>query len=101
MGRGDPRGEYQDGVTQGMQWLRAVAGPFDFRLGTDADVPRHRRLCVRRAGMDADQVGEAEDKIELKGSPILAAIKASGIEYILSVPDIVTSGGRCDRRARS
>ena len=43
--------------------------------------------------MDADQIGEGEDKIELKGSPILAAIKASGIEYILSVPDIVTSGG--------
>src|SRR5215472_654486 len=43
--------------------------------------------------MDADQIGEVEDKIELKGSPIIAAIKASGIEYILSVPDIVTSGG--------
>ena len=28
-----------------------------------------------------------------KGSSILTAIKASGIEYILSVPDITTSGG--------
>src|ERR1700694_1829925 len=30
---------------------------------------------------------------ELNGSGIIAAIKASGIEYILSVPDIVTSAG--------
>jgi len=43
--------------------------------------------------MDADLINEPIDKIELKGSPILAAIKASGVEYILSVPDIVTSGG--------
>jgi sulfopyruvate decarboxylase TPP-binding subunit len=31
--------------------------------------------------------------IELHGGGIIAAIKASGIEYILSVPDIVTSAG--------
>src|SRR3977135_4104140 len=43
--------------------------------------------------MDADLLTEPDDKIELKGSGIIAAIKASGIEYILSVPDIVTSGG--------
>ncbi len=43
--------------------------------------------------MDADLLAEPEDKIELKGSPIIAAIKASGVEYILSVPDIVTSDG--------
>ena len=43
--------------------------------------------------MDADVLTEPDDKIELKGSPIIAAIKASGVEYILSVPDIVTSGG--------
>src|ERR1700727_1158029 len=30
---------------------------------------------------------------ELSGAGIIAAIKASGIEYILSVPDIVTSSG--------
>ena len=29
----------------------------------------------------------------LRGSSIIAAIKASGIEYVLSVPDIVTSKG--------
>jgi sulfopyruvate decarboxylase subunit alpha len=29
----------------------------------------------------------------LSGGAIIAAIKASGIEYVLSVPDIVTSGG--------
>jgi sulfopyruvate decarboxylase TPP-binding subunit len=29
----------------------------------------------------------------LSGGAIMAAIKASGIEYVLSVPDIVTSGG--------
>ena len=43
--------------------------------------------------MDADLLNEPDDKIELKGSPIIAAIKAGGVEYILSVPDIVTSGG--------
>jgi len=32
-------------------------------------------------------------KVELHGSAILAAIKASGVEFILSVPDIVTSAG--------
>jgi len=43
--------------------------------------------------MDADLRPDGDDKIELKGSPIVAALKASGIEYILSVPDIVTSRG--------
>ncbi len=43
--------------------------------------------------MDADLVADTYDKIELKGSGIIAAIKASGVEFILSVPDIVTSGG--------
>jgi sulfopyruvate decarboxylase subunit alpha len=43
--------------------------------------------------MDADLVTDADDKIELKGSGIIAAIKESGVEFILSVPDIVTSGG--------
>jgi sulfopyruvate decarboxylase TPP-binding subunit len=43
--------------------------------------------------MDADLLTEPDDKIELKGSGIIAAIKASGVEFILSVPDIVTSGG--------
>ena len=41
--------------------------------------------------MDADLL-PTEDG-ELKGSSIIAAIKASGIKFILSVPDIVTSGG--------
>jgi sulfopyruvate decarboxylase subunit alpha len=45
------------------------------------------------ARMDADLLVESDDKIELKGSGIIAALKASGVEYILSVPDIVTSGG--------
>jgi sulfopyruvate decarboxylase TPP-binding subunit len=43
--------------------------------------------------MDADLVAEPGAKDLLKGSSILAAIKASGVEYILSVPDITTSGG--------
>ena len=43
--------------------------------------------------MDADLLEAGEDTIELKGSSIIAAIKASGVEFILSVPDIVTSGG--------
>jgi sulfopyruvate decarboxylase TPP-binding subunit len=45
------------------------------------------------ACMDADLVEEPGVKPLLKGSSLLAAIKASGIEYILSVPDITTSGG--------
>src|SRR5438067_2294574 len=32
-------------------------------------------------------------KVELHGSNIIAAIKASGVEFVLSVPDIVTSAG--------
>ena len=32
-------------------------------------------------------------KAELHGAAILAAIKASGVEFVLSVPDIVTSAG--------
>ena len=43
--------------------------------------------------MDADLVAEGDDPIELKGSGIIAAIRNSGVEFILSVPDIVTSGG--------
>ncbi|HEY2185419.1 MAG TPA: decarboxylase [Xanthobacteraceae bacterium] len=43
--------------------------------------------------MDVDLVAERDDPIELRGSGIIAAIRESGIEYILSVPDIVTSGG--------
>src|SRR6266403_1461710 len=34
-----------------------------------------------------------QTKIELHGANIIAAIKASGIEFVLSVPDIVTSAG--------
>ncbi|HEY7247750.1 MAG TPA: decarboxylase [Xanthobacteraceae bacterium] len=43
--------------------------------------------------MDADLVPEGHDPIELKGSRIIAAIRNAGVEFILSVPDIVTSGG--------
>jgi sulfopyruvate decarboxylase TPP-binding subunit len=43
--------------------------------------------------MDADLAAEPDAKALLKGSSIIAAIKTSGVEYILSVPDIVTSGG--------
>jgi sulfopyruvate decarboxylase subunit alpha len=43
--------------------------------------------------MDADLLPAEGDTGELKGSSIIAAIKASGIKFILSVPDIVTSGG--------
>ena len=34
-----------------------------------------------------------DGQVLLKGSSIIAAIKASGVEFILSVPDIVTSAG--------
>jgi sulfopyruvate decarboxylase subunit alpha len=44
--------------------------------------------------MDAQTATKAEDsKVELHGKNIIAAIKASGVEFILSVPDIVTSSG--------
>jgi len=43
--------------------------------------------------MDADLVADEGDDGSLKGDRIIAAIKASGVEFILSVPDIVTSGG--------
>src|SRR5438067_1010695 len=43
--------------------------------------------------MAADVLMEADEKIRLKGSAIIAAIKASGVEFVLSVPDIVTSEG--------
>ena len=43
--------------------------------------------------MDVDLVAEPGAKDLLKGASIIAAIKASGVEYILSVPDITTSGG--------
>ena len=38
-------------------------------------------------------MGVAGASIALHGAGIIAAIKASGIEYVLSVPDIVTSAG--------
>src|SRR3954466_11504529 len=47
----------------------------------------------RGSRMDAHLLTESDDERGLKGSGVIAAIKASGIEYILSVPDIVTSGG--------
>jgi sulfopyruvate decarboxylase subunit alpha len=46
------------------------------------------------AGVPAgEDTGKDQAKAELHGSAILAAIKASGVEFILSVPDIVTSAG--------
>jgi sulfopyruvate decarboxylase TPP-binding subunit len=43
--------------------------------------------------MDADLVHEPDTKVRLSGASIIAAIKAAGVEYILSVPDITTSSG--------
>ena len=40
-----------------------------------------------------DAAVKEQAKAELHGSAILAAIKASGVQFILSVPDIVTSAG--------
>src|SRR5262245_25989764 len=53
------------------------------------------RPAFRRMGraMDADLLPAEGDTGELHGSSIIVALKASGIEFILSVPDIVTSGG--------
>src|SRR5260370_10206959 len=43
--------------------------------------------------MDADLLGAEGEAGELKGSSIIAAIKGSGIKFILAVPELVTSGG--------
>src|SRR5262245_3666459 len=64
-----------------------IAGLSQFRLA-NAGVSPHG-ACV----MDADLLVQEKDAIELHGSSIIAALKASAIEFILSVPDIVTRGG--------
>jgi sulfopyruvate decarboxylase subunit alpha len=43
--------------------------------------------------MDVAASGIDQTPRELHGGPIIAAIKASGVEYVLAVPDIVTSSG--------
>jgi sulfopyruvate decarboxylase TPP-binding subunit len=44
--------------------------------------------------MDAPATATAAQvKVELKGSNIIAAVKQAGVEFVLSVPDIVTSAG--------
>ena len=44
--------------------------------------------------MDAKTPAESDRaKVALSGSKIIAAIKESGVEFVLSVPDIVTSAG--------
>jgi sulfopyruvate decarboxylase TPP-binding subunit len=43
--------------------------------------------------MDAGAPARVEAKVELNGGTILAAIKAAGVKFVLSVPDIVTSSG--------
>ena len=43
--------------------------------------------------MDAPAKAADAGRLKLNGAGIIAAIKASGIEYVLSVPDIVTSAG--------
>lgn len=43
--------------------------------------------------MEAPVASEDVAARDLHGSSIIAAIKASGIEYVLAVPDIVTSSG--------
>ena len=43
--------------------------------------------------MDARAAENSATSDALNGGKIIAAVKASGIEYVLSVPDIVTSAG--------
>src|SRR5437016_7145916 len=44
--------------------------------------------------MEAETATKSEQaKVDLHGANIIAAIKASGVEFVLSVPDIVTSAG--------
>ncbi len=51
--------------------------------------------------MEASVAGVDGDVRELHGGGIIAAIKASGIEYVLAVPDIVTSKGLLGPIARN
>src|ERR1700684_828989 len=48
---------------------------------------------LRRLGMEPQATRAGDTARDLSGAGIITAIKASGIEYILSVPDIVTSAG--------
>jgi sulfopyruvate decarboxylase TPP-binding subunit len=50
--------------------------------------------------MDADLAYQSDAATKLSGEGIIAAIKQSGVEFILSVPDIVTSAGLLRRVAR-
>jgi len=50
--------------------------------------------------MAASVASEAKVSPALSGGGIIAAIKASGIEYVLSVPDITTSAGLLAPMAR-
>jgi sulfopyruvate decarboxylase subunit alpha len=43
--------------------------------------------------MDAPTATVAEGKAELHGAAIIAAMKDAGVEFVLAVPDIVTSAG--------
>ncbi len=43
--------------------------------------------------MHGDAAGVDVTRRQLSGGAIIAAIKASGVEYVLAVPDIVTSAG--------
>jgi sulfopyruvate decarboxylase subunit alpha len=44
--------------------------------------------------MDAQMASQAETaKVELHGAAIINAIKEAGVEFVLAVPDIVTSAG--------
>src|SRR5437588_8554816 len=75
-----------------------VAAGRDFELATRRSVDSHNRFDSGRPRMDAGATAgqdtiKDQAKAELHGGAIIAAIKASGVQFILSVPDIVTSSG--------
>jgi sulfopyruvate decarboxylase subunit alpha len=53
-----------------------------------------------RLWMEASKASVETGARELHGAAIIAAIKASGVEYVLAVPDIVTSHGLLSPIAR-
>jgi sulfopyruvate decarboxylase TPP-binding subunit len=71
----------------------AVAGALDFRLAVARRLDAAATTRAGGARMDVDLVKEPGTKDLLKGASIIAAIKSACVEYVLSVPDIVTSGG--------
>jgi sulfopyruvate decarboxylase subunit alpha len=71
-----------------------VAVERDFALAVGNRANERSSALTGRLRMDAQIATKSEQAgAELKGSSLLAAIKQSGVEFVLAVPDIHTSKG--------